>query len=315
MSSIPKIFQADLEKLNTYLDGALSPKEKAEFELKLSKSLPLQSTLREYTILRNALRSLPPKKAPHHFTLTTAEAQQTKRPLFLAPFFSFASLVTVMLLAIVFASDWIFTNMSAPAAPAASLAVEAPMVARKSEPTDQTIEQPNAIQARTDAPLIFNWSSGQVGGFGMGGGSEMAMGKSADSGSVYMGDSRVINPGVVTESVPSDMLGGEIMSTEPLEPPSPTPMTTFMVPVDYAGAVIWGLLPEYEGEVIAVYPMLTDETQPEADPMQDDAEIQSQEAAQPARKVFQTAPWIKYSLAGLTLLFGLLAFFFARRVN
>lgn len=307
MSSLSKISQANLENLNTYLDGALSLKEKVDFEVKLAKSLPLQSALREYTILRNALRSLPPKKAPHHFTLTTAEAQQTKRPVFLAPIFSFASLVTVMLLAIVFASDWIFTNMSAPAALAP---VEAPMADRMSEPT----EQAGKSQASTDAPLIFNWGSGQVGGFGMGGGSEMAMTGDLYSAPTMKYNTEVINPGVVT--APAESLGApETPITEPSTAAPPVPRPPVVVPADYAGAVIWGLLPEFEGEIIKVYPTATDVVQPEGDALKNQVESTSQAAAQPANAPYQTAPWIKYSLAGLTLLFGLLAFFFSRRLN
>jgi hypothetical protein len=305
MTSLPKISQADLEKLNTYLDGALSLKEKAEFEVKLAKSLPLQSVLREYTILRNALRSVPPKKAPHHFTLTTAEAQQTKRPVFLAPIFSFASLVTVMLLAIVFASDWIFKNMSAPAAPAP---VEAPMAARMSEPAEQSVE----IKAATDAPLIFNWGYGQVGGLGGlgGGGSEMAMGMGGapDSGMAY--GTEIINPAVLNEDAMLKAAEAPSISAEPSLEPAPAPL-----PANYVGAVIWGLMPDSEGEIIEVYPSATGVVQPEVDAFKNQAESTSQDAAQPADAPYQTAPWIKYSLAGLTLLFGLLAFFFSRRMN
>lgn len=311
MSSLSKISQANLENLNTYLDGALSLKEKVDFEVKLAKSLPLQSALREYTILRNALRSLPPKKAPHHFTLTTAEAQQTKRPVFLAPIFSFASLVTVMLLAIVFASDWIFTNMSTPAALAP---VEAPMAARMPEPAEQT----GKSQASTDAPLIFNWGSGQVGGFGMGGGSEMAMTGDVYSAPTMKYNTEVINPAMVNEGqFMSAQPSGEPETpiTEPSTAAPPVPRPPVVVPADYAGAVIWGLLPEREGEIIKVYPTATDVVQPEGDALKNQAESTSQAAAQPANAPYQTAPWIKYSLAGLTLLFGLLAFFFSRRLN
>lgn len=312
MTTLTKISQADLENLNAYLDNALSHKEKAEFEVKLAKSLPLQSELREYTILRNTLRSLPPKKAPHHFTLTTAEAQATKRPLFIAPIFSFAALVSAMLLAIVFASDWIFQNMSAPAV---SVAMEAPLSARVTEPTEEIML---SAKSSTEAPLIFNWDYGMNTAYGMGGGAE-GKGGGPESASAYLGDSRVINPGGVSETTPPELAAGTGMPeepvTEPVEVPSPTLLSTFMVPADYAGAIIWGLQPECEGEIIEIYPSATDETQPVEEATQYDNTTQAQEETQLVDAPYQTAAWIKYSLAGLALLFGLLAFYFQRRMN
>ena len=324
MTRLNNISQADLENLNTYLDGALSPKEKAEFEVKLARSQALQSTLRDYTILRNCLRSLPPKKAPHHFTLTTAEAQQARvnRKIYLAPVFSFASLVSVMLLAIVFTSDWIFKNMSAPASPTTAVVMEAPMAALKTEST----EPPADKLAITDAPLLFNWGSGALGGFGMGGGSEKLIGGgAADSMGLYF-DSRVINPGVVTEAMPSDMAAGmgtseeplgepEAQLTAPLEEPLPAPLSTTVIPEDYSGAVIWGWQEECEGEILEVYPPVTNDTQPVSDALRNSTETPAEDKAQLTEEPFQTAAWVKYSLAGLALLFGLLAYFFQRRFN
>lgn len=322
MTQFTKISPADLENVNAYLDGALSPKEKADFEIQLAKSLPLQNTLRDYTILRNTLRSLPPKKAPHHFTLTTAEAQEAhlKPKLFLAPIFSFASLVTVMLLAIVFTSDWIFKNMSAPAAP---VAVQAPMIAAMSEPSEES----TAAKTSGEAPLIFNWGGSGYGAYGLGGGSAMPIGGGAEGGMGQVFDSRVENPGATTEEVPSEMTlemvppdqpveqPAEELDPQPAEEPAPAPMTTFMVPADYSGALIWGLQPGCEGEILEVYPTVTSEPQLQANADQIDAETQSREVEQPVSKPYQTAAWVKYSLAGLALLFGLLAYFFQRRMN
>ena len=320
MIRLPEISQADLENVNTYLDGALSPKEKAEFEIQLAKSLPLQNALREYTILRNAIRSLPPKKAPHHFTLTTAEAQEArlKPKVFLAPIFSFASLVTVMLLAIVFTSDWIFKNMSVPAAPAV---MQAPMAAPMPEVSEDAI----AAKSSAEVPLIFNWAGGGFGAYGLGGGGGMPMGGGAEGAMGQSFDSRVINPGATTEELPPDVVMGmgvpeepidqpaEPIESQPVEEPAPAPMTAFMVPADYAGAVIWGLQPECEGEIVEVYPTVTDQTQ--ANTLQADTETQVREEAQPAEAPYQTAAWVKYALAGLALLFGLLAYLFQRRMS
>ncbi|MGB4594304.1 MAG: hypothetical protein WBI14_00170 [Anaerolineaceae bacterium] len=316
MTRLTKISQADLENVNTYLDGALSPKEKVAFEIQLANSLPLQSTLREYTILRNAIRSLPPKKAPHHFTLTAAEAKETRgnRLAFLAPAFSFASLVAVMLLAIVFTSDWIFKNMSAPAAPTAPAATEAPMVAVMSEPADQA----NESEGSSEVPLIFNWGSGGYGAYGLGGGSEMAKGGGTGSGMGISFDSRVINPAVANEEplMSAEPVGEpQTPTAEPLVDATPAPLTAAKVPADYSGAIIWGLQPDFEGQIIEVYPTVTDSVQPETDTTQHKTESTAQEAAQPAEAPYQTAAWIKYTLAGLTLLFGLLAFFFQRRFS
>ena len=86
MSKLNHIHQADLEDLNAYLDGALSEKEKAIFQLKLAKSLPLQATLREYTFLRNACVACRLEKRqsfhPHHRRSPSAHPRFTFAPLF-----------------------------------------------------------------------------------------------------------------------------------------------------------------------------------------------------------------------------------------
>lgn len=306
MTSLPKISQSDLEKLNCYLDDALSIKEKAEFEVKLARSLPLQSTLREYTILRNILRSVPRKRAPRHFTLTTAEAQQVKRPVLLAPIFSFASLVTVMLLAIVFAGDWIFKNMSVPVALGT---LQAPMVSRASEPSIQS----NETNATTDVPLIFNWGSEQV-GYGMGGGAEMTKGMGGYAGSGLAFNPEVINPAVRNDAASLMTTESPSLSAEPTPEPAPT-LAPAPLPADYAGAIIWGLLPASEGKIIDVYPTSTPNGQPQSDSIKNPIGSTSPEVPQTANAPYQTPTWVKYALAGLTLLFGLLAYFFSRRLN
>lgn len=298
MTRLNHISQADLESINAYLDAALSPKEKADFEKKLSKSLPLQAELREYTILRNQLRSLPAKKAPHHFTLTAAEAREIRagRKTFLAPVFNFASLVSVMLLAIVFASDWIFKNMSAPALPAESV----PLVAAVAEPSSQ----PAAPESSTDAPILFNWGSG---GYGLGGADYSAKG----SGGGGM-DTRVMGS-VVEEFADEPALGLETASESPqsegVEEAMPKEESDIFVPEGYAGAVIWGLQADRAGEVLEVYPNQAELSPAEAVSAQQDIELAPIETSAP----YQTSVWVKVGLAGSTILFAALAYFFQKR--
>lgn len=319
MSKINHIRQADLEDLNAYMDGALSEKEKAVFELKLAKSLPLQAALREYTILRNALRSVPPRKAPHHFTLTAEEARALKPHFSFAPLFSLASMVSLMFLAFLFASEWIFKNVSAPAAKQA----DAVAMSESIEAMSEAPQAQAAITAKTDAPLLFNWGQGYVGGMGGGmGDSAVPMG----SGMAMFDSSH--NPAIVNSALQPEYeisteqplpMTAELMPAEsampaPAPEESPRRMTAPVEkPAGYNGAIIWGLRPADEGKVLEVYPTPASPTQP-ANSNQREAET----AAVPAKEesglsdiVFE--PWVKYLLGALTIIFGVIAYVLMRR--
>ncbi len=319
MSKLNHIHQADLEDLNAYLDGALSEKEKAIFQLKLAKSLPLQATLREHTFLRNALRSVPPRKAPRHFTLTTEEARALKPRFTFAPLFSLASMVSLMFLGILFASEWIFKNVSAPPAKQA----DAVVMNESAEAMPAVPQEHTAIEAKTDAPLLFNWGQGYAGGLGGG----MGDGAVPMSSGMAIFDSShnpmIINSALQPEyeisaeqplSVTAEMMPAE--SAVPVPEERPLRMSApAEKPAGYTGAIIWGLRPADEGKVLQVYPpMLASSAQPVNN--QTEAETASVPAkGKDSLSAIVFEPWVKYLLGALTLIFGVTAYVLTRRFN
>ena len=109
------------------------------------------------TALKNNMRSLPCKPVPHHFTLTRSEAEKARRGLFLLPTFGWASMVSMILLAVIFGSEFIFNNFSAPQAPAEPAAMTLQMEAAPE----------NATRDTSQPVYLLNWMS--VGGTGGGG--------------------------------------------------------------------------------------------------------------------------------------------------
>jgi len=66
------ISDSDLQLLNTYLDGALSPAERMALEARLTTDAILGRELETLRATRSLLRGLPTLRAPRNFTLTPA---------------------------------------------------------------------------------------------------------------------------------------------------------------------------------------------------------------------------------------------------
>ncbi len=295
--------QRDLELLNAYLDDALNEKERKQFEERLARSLPLQKKLKEYTQLKVALRELPKQPAPHNFTLSQEQARAYKPGPKLYPAFSYVALTAVLLLAIVFSSEFFFNQFSTPMATQmeSSLMEEEPLAAKSAD------EMPE--------PLIFTW--GYPGGMGMGGG---AGGSGLGSGSTFsitsidktakVGGDEEVGEGIVTPtpevgilSVPPDMgTGGgdeEAVTPTPEATPIPTeaepPILSAIPESVTVEPLILGLQEDKAGQIISTYPQLSDQA----------------EKAEPAR-MWRTlvSDKVKIGLAAMAALFGILALIF-----
>jgi len=119
---------------------------------------------------------LPCCKPPYNFTLTRAEARKAKRSGFLQPMFGWASLVSALLVAVIFGSELIFRTIS----------FTAPMPANNIETSLMQEEAPMAAMPEESAGFktlgseqvyLLNWGYGAtgLGGIGgMGGGSDVA---------------------------------------------------------------------------------------------------------------------------------------------
>lgn len=166
----------DLELLNIALDHALTPQEQVEFDKRLTKCPYLATLYQQQRRLKTAMGQLPCCKPPYNFTLTRAEARKAKRSGFLQPMFGWASLVSALLVAVIFGSELIFRTIS----------LTAPMPANNIETSLTQEEAPMAAMPEESAGFktlgseqvyLLNWGYGAtgLGGIGgMGGGSDVA---------------------------------------------------------------------------------------------------------------------------------------------
>ncbi|MFZ3071372.1 MAG: hypothetical protein WA110_09675 [Anaerolineaceae bacterium] len=298
MTRQSSISRRDTECLCAYLDNALSSTEKAKFETRLAKSLSLQKALKEYTQLKISCKSLPVKKAPRNFTLTQEEARSLKPKPLLYPTFSHIAMVAVLLLALVFTSEFIFKNFSIP-------------VAQVTESATLATVQPAEELAREDqkAPLIFTWgynlgaggkgggAEGVPAGFGGGGGSvgitiadnKDLSGWGVGGGAETQQELPLENPLPEEESVPSVMATPEPQPTE-----EPTPLAASSENVE---PLILGVREAEAGRVLSIYP----DEEAQVDVQQDEVQ------AEPASEILSISIYVKYTLIGIAILFGLLA--------
>ena len=285
-----EISEKDMTLLCDYLDDALSIKDRAKFEKRLQQSPELKLALEDMTALKRSMRSLPCKPVPHQFTLTRSEAEKARRGRFLLPTFGWASVVSMMLLAVIFGSEFIFSSFSAP----------------------QIVDEPIAMTLQNDAApesalrqaedeagqpvYLLNWVS--VGGKG-GGGGGVAYGIGGGMAGTYAEDIAMSEPVpsediAMTEPIPSE----EIVMIEPME--SEEIVESTEVASTLAGEkitvepLIFGLREDQLGQVIGVQP---DETEVLT-------VVTAQDIVEPEKEPL-IATNIKWILAGLAAAFSL----------
>jgi len=190
----------DMELLSAYLDGALQVKEVARFEFRLQESANLRQALEVHRQLQWNLRHLPRPKLPHNFILTRAEAQAVKRQKAWIPIFSTASLVSFLLMAVLFVLP-LFSpaaspapqnlamepSLSVPVTPATAESLKAQVVPEASPLPETTptemVPAPMAATSNSSAEsvYIFFYSS-QVMGKGGGGGGDASLASGGGGG-------------------------------------------------------------------------------------------------------------------------------------
>lgn len=134
----------DWEALSAYLDGRLSPRERARLEARLAREPALRQRLAELRALRAALRDLPPPRVPRNFTLRPEMVRPTASPR-RGTWWRWATALTALLLALVVLADWGLGRMAlqaaAPPEPAKKPAVALPQMAPLASPE---ADQPSA---------------------------------------------------------------------------------------------------------------------------------------------------------------------------
>lgn len=248
----------DNEALCAYIDGMLTGEEKQKFEKRLAKSLRLQKALKEYTQLRLAVRRLPCQAAPRNFTLTREEARAIKRLPILYPAFGFASIAAVLILALVFTSEFIFKTYSAPMARELS-----------SEPALSAVPSEDNAREAQQQPQIFTWGGaygmGGGGAGGIGGGAEGApygLGGGVPIGNTFMGSSGAVieaKPGEATETSPSEE-GGAVLPPEEALQAAGMGAAISAEPVE---PLILGIRDSEAGQIVSSYPQAETKTAPE----------------------------------------------------
>ncbi len=158
------------ETISAYLDGQLSERERSNFEARLRSRPELRDGMEELKHTRTFLRSLPPRHAPHNFTLTPSMVQpQRETPRFF-PTLRFASALAGVLFVLVFIGE-LTLGKGATMAPATAFRPEAPQAAPLAGSTTNAAAA--APTTGESAPLIVTWGTPtpeNLRAYGLGGG-------------------------------------------------------------------------------------------------------------------------------------------------
>ncbi len=275
-----EISEKDMTLLCEYLDDALSITDRAKFDKRLQQSAELKEALADMTALKRSMRSLPCKPVPHHFTLTRSEAEKARRGRFLLPTFGWASVVSMILLAVIFGSEFIFTNFSVPQTPAEPVAMMLP---------DAAVPESALRQAEEESgqPVyLLNWVS--VGGKGGGDGSSVAYGIGGGPTGIYTGDIAIAEP-----VEPEEIMMTEPMQTEEITEPTEVVSTPSEDKVTVE-PLIFGVREDQLGQVITIEP----------DESQDLPMLAAEEVTEPEKEPIIPTN-VKWILVGLAAAFGL----------
>ena len=307
----------DLELLNVALDHALTPQEQIEFDRRLSECPYLTTLYQQQRHLKTTIGQLPCRKVPQNFTLTRAEARKAKRSGFLQPMFGWASVVSGLLVAVIFGSELIFRNVSL----TAPMPAENPQVSllRESAETTTAPEEATSMLAAASEPIyLLKWgygATGMGGADGKGGGGGGGVESSGVSVNIYISPETYYSEAVaiegagaggVIEDVPMDM----IMTAAPEEvlpepeiavqetTPEETPTAT-LLPMKREAPRIYGINSENVGTILKMTP---DSSAPQHEQPVDTQARTSEEGR--AGSIISTQ--VRIALLAAALVFGLI---------
>lgn len=173
-----KLAQKDWILISAYLDGRLSSEHAAQVDARRSSDPTFDQACREMAYTRKLLKSLPSKRAPRNFTLSSEYALKKVKKWGVHSYFGLASATAAFALVAVFA--WTnFFGFRAKAVPEALMAAPAAEFAMD--------EATGSADVNGGLPMIITWNNpGTAYGMGGGGGG---------------GDSTVLAPkAVITQS-------------------------------------------------------------------------------------------------------------------
>lgn len=102
-----RISKRDLETLSSYLDGQLTPRERAQLETRLQTELELRTALEQIWQTQAAVRTLPFLRAPRNYTLTPRMVGARKQSPRLYPTLGLASALASFIFILVLIGDLI----------------------------------------------------------------------------------------------------------------------------------------------------------------------------------------------------------------
>ncbi len=157
------------EALNAYLDDALSPQERQQFEQRLARDADLRLEVEQRRALQMQMRQMPRRRVPRNFTLDPAVYGRPQRqPLFeFYPVMRAATVLTALFFILALGADLFLAGQGGLASPqnvalmveetASDTAVEAPMAAQAVEVTriitETTVEEGETVAAEA-APMM-----------------------------------------------------------------------------------------------------------------------------------------------------------------
>jgi hypothetical protein len=135
------------EALNAYLDDALSPQERRQFEQQLTRDADLRREVEQRRALQTQMRQMPRRRVPRNFTLDPAVYGRPQRqPLFqLYPVMRTAAVLTAIFFILAIGADLFLAGQSNLAV--SSSAPQGVAMATEEVTTEMAMEAPLAAQA------------------------------------------------------------------------------------------------------------------------------------------------------------------------
>jgi len=169
---ITPLSNKDYMLISAYLDGELTPSQRADVEKHLDSDLQFREALASLKYTKRLLKSLPPVRARRNFTLTPDKVKKTAKPQRFQPAWGMVSAFSTLMLIIVFAVSRFAPSMSA--MPAAV----APMAAAEDKTTAMEVQSAEG----TPTPMIILWAPQRAYGMGGGGGGGIGGGDASSTG-------------------------------------------------------------------------------------------------------------------------------------
>lgn len=150
----------DYMLISAYLDGELTPSQRADVEKHLDSDLQFREALESLKYTKRLLSSLPPVRARRNFTLTADKVKKTAKPQRFQPAWGMVSAFSTLMLIVVFAVSRFAPSMSAMPAAAPPMAIA----------QDKTTAMEAQSAEGTPTPMIILWAPQRAYGMGGGGG-------------------------------------------------------------------------------------------------------------------------------------------------